>query len=199
MPAGINLTDLFNTAARAIQSNQVQLNRADSINGNHGDHMVEIFDVITQAMREKKTADAPAQLEYAAQLLRQRSASGSAKVIANGLAQEANQVTGNAIPLESALSVLQTLLNGGKSETGSTAPGLASGVVGAEGGKPKGVDWLGVGLNLLKASKEAGIDFGALAQSLVSGTEMGKSEHRSQSGQLITNAILKTLFSDSKM
>jgi len=66
---------------------------------------------LAEAMREKKTADAPAQLEYAAQLLRQRSASGSAKVIANGLAQAANQVTGNAIPLESTLSSVSCKLS----------------------------------------------------------------------------------------
>jgi hypothetical protein len=202
MPEGINLLELFSTAGKALQNNQSKLNQADSYNHNHGDNMVQIFDVITQAMKEKKTADAPTQLEYAAQLLRQKSNSGSANVLANGLAQAAQQVTGKTIPLEGALGLLQTVLNGGKAETKSADPAdllgsLLSGGESSANEKEKETDWLGLGLSLLKTSKDAGIDLGALAQSLVSGTEMGKSEHRSQSGNIVANAILKMLTGSS--
>ena len=53
--------------------------------------MGEVFDVISQAMKEKKTADPADQLEYAAQLLRSKTASGSGTVYANGLETAAKQ------------------------------------------------------------------------------------------------------------
>ena len=68
-------------------------------------------------------------------------------------------------------------------------------MAGGDKAKQGGTDWLSVGMNLLQASKDAGIDLGTVAQSLVAGTEMGKSEHRAQSGQMITSAVLQTLLS----
>lgn len=218
MPEGINLLDLFNTASKAIQQNKESLNKADSYNGNHGDNMVEIFDVITQAMKEKKSADAPTQLEYAAQLLRNKSQSGSANVFANGLAEAAKEVTGGGkLDLGSALGVLTTVLNGGQGGSNASASSdllgsLVSGLAGGDSGsalgslvssltggdsekKDDGPDWLSLGMNLLQGAQASGLDLGELASSLVSGTEMGKSEHRSQSGQLITNAVLQMLMS----
>lgn len=200
MPEGINLADLFSQATQVIQANKSKLNQADSYNGNHGDNMVEILDVITKALNAKKDTKPATQLNYAAKQLRKTSASGSSTVYANGLAKAAKEVSGKTISLEGALGVLQTILNGGKAEAKSDLAGdllgsLVAGTTGSKAETQKGTDWLKVGLDLLKASKDAGIDLGALAQSLVSGTEMGKSEHRSQSGQLVTNAILKKLLS----
>jgi len=205
MPEGINLLDLFNTASQAIQQNKDQLNKADNYNGNHGDNMVEIFEVITQAMKEKKSADAPTQLEYAADLLRKKTNSGSANVLAGGLAQAAKEVTGKDLDLGSALGVLTTVLNGGQGGSNATASSdllgsLVSGLVGGgeskSSSKQEGPDWLSLGMNLLQGAQASGLDLGELASSLVSGTEMGKSEHRSQSGQLITNAVLQMLMSN---
>ena len=134
MPEGINLLDLFNTAAKAVQQNKDQLNKADAYNGNHGDNMVQIFDVITQAMKEKQSADAPTQLEYAAQLLRKKTNSGSANVFADGLAQAAQQVMGKNVSVESALGVLQTVLNGGKGDASANVAGDLLGVAGFRDG-----------------------------------------------------------------
>ncbi|MCW5875449.1 MAG: hypothetical protein KIS85_01085 [Anaerolineales bacterium] len=214
----IDLLDLFGVAAQAIQQNRTQLNKADTYNGNHGDNMAEIMEVVQQAMREKKNADVPSQLEYAAQLVRQKSNSGSANVLAGGLAQAAqqflggqtqNKSKGSGIPMDLALSLLMTILNGGnKSQSsgsqdlvGSLLGSLVTGMSGSQ--KPAasskqggGADLLSMGLDLLQASQEAGIDVGQLAQTLVSGTEMGKSDHRAQSGQLIANAALKMLMAN---
>lgn len=202
MPEGINLIDLFSTAAGALQQNRKELNKADTYNHNHGDNMVEIFDVITQAMKAKKNADAPTQLEYAAQLLRQKANSGSASAYAQGLAQAAQQVTGKEVSLTGALDLLQTLMNGGKSD-GKTAQttdllgSLLGGLVGGEDGKVDLGDMLNLGLGMLQDNKDSkgGLDLGNIAKALVSNTEMSKTEHRSESAQVLTNAVLQMLTS----
>lgn len=200
MPEGINLLDLFSTAASALQDNRKELNKADSYNHNHGDNMVEIFDVITQAMKEKKNADAPSQLEYAAQLLRQKSNSGSATAYAQGLAQAAQQITGKEVSLTGALDLLQTVMNSGKGngETQGKSDLLSSllgGLAGGEDGKLDLGDMLKLGMGALQGAKDSGLDLGDLAKGLVSTTEMAKSEHRSESAQVLTNAVLQMLAS----
>lgn len=77
----IDLFSLFKQVSKSVKQNKTTLNKADSYNHDHGDNMVEIFDVITQAMKEKKSADPADQLEYAAQLLRNKTSSGSSTVM----------------------------------------------------------------------------------------------------------------------
>ena len=50
----IDLFSMFNQVTKAMQESKQSLNDADTYNHDHGDHMVEIFEVITQAMKEKK-------------------------------------------------------------------------------------------------------------------------------------------------
>jgi len=66
----IDLFSLFNQVSKTMEKSRTSLNKADTYNHDHGDHMVEIFEVITRAMKEKKNADPAAQLEYAADILR---------------------------------------------------------------------------------------------------------------------------------
>lgn len=201
MPEGINLLDLFSTAASALQDNRKELNKADSYNHNHGDNMVEIFGVITQAMKEKKDADAPSQLEYAAQLLRQKSNSGSASAYAQGLAQAAQQITGKELSLSGALDLLQTVMNSGKTDgktngqSGDLLGSLLGGLAGGDDGKFDLGDALNLGLGALQGAKDSGLELGDLAKALVSRTEMSKTEHRSESAQVLTNAVLQMLAS----
>ncbi len=209
----VNFIDLFSAATDALQQSRTQLNKADTYNGNHGDNMVQIMEVVQQAMREKKNADLPSQLEYAADLVRQKSQSGSANVLAGGLAQAAKQALGektDGIPIELALNLLMTILNGGQKSSASSGQDLAgsllgtlvSGLAGSQKStastssqQGNGPDWLSLGLDLLQSSQDAGLDLGQMAKTLVSGTEMGKSDHRAQSGELIANAALKMLMS----
>ena len=93
----ISLLDLFSKVSNTMQKNQKQLNEADTYNHDHGDHMVEIFDVITQAMKEKSSADPADQLEYAAQLLRKKASSGSGDLYAEGLKNAAEKITGKEL------------------------------------------------------------------------------------------------------
>lgn len=108
---GIDLVQLFQTVTGALAQNKEVLNQADEYNHNHGDNMVEIFEVITQAMKERQDLPPADQLEYAAQLLRQRARSGSAQVYAEGLRNAARTVQGAPqITPDKALQMVQALL-----------------------------------------------------------------------------------------
>lgn len=117
-PTNINLTKLFGAVTKSLTSQRKTLNQADTYNNDHGDHMVEIFEVITQAMKEKQKADPADQLAYASEILRRRQ-SGSAQVYANGLAQASQQFQGKAITTDNAGMLLQTLLGGGQAPAAS--------------------------------------------------------------------------------
>ncbi len=106
----IDLSSLFGQVTKSLKKSQTSLNQADTYNHDHGDHMVEIFDVITQAMKERKNAEPADQLEYAAQILRKKTTSGSGTVYANGLEQAAKQVLGKELNLGTILSIIQTLM-----------------------------------------------------------------------------------------
>jgi hypothetical protein len=110
MADSLDLAKLFSSATKALSKQQNQLNQADTYNHDHGDNMVEIFQVITQAMRAKKGAEPADQLAYASQLLRQKTQSGSSKIYAQGLAQAAQQFQGQSLNTGNVGQLIQTLL-----------------------------------------------------------------------------------------
>lgn len=124
-PNSVDLVKLFGAVANTLSQNQSALNNADSYNHDHGDNMVQTFEVITQAMKEKKNASAADQLEYAAQILRSKSGSGSSQIYAEGLANAASQFTGQkTITTDNAMQLVQTLLGAANSMTqGSNSTG----------------------------------------------------------------------------
>lgn len=122
----IDLSALFGTVAKTMAQNQSQLNSADTYNHDHGDNMVQIFEVITQAMKEKQSASPADQLAYASQLLRAKSQSGSAQLYAEGLSDAATQFQGaKSINTNTAMTLIQTLL--GSQGSVSTSSGGGSG------------------------------------------------------------------------
>ena len=220
----IDLSSLFGQVAETLKTNKNELNQADTYNHDHGDHMVEIFDVITQAMKEKKNAEPADQLEYAADLLRSKSKSGSGVIYAKGLNQAAKQVSGKSLDAGGVLSMLQTILSGGEtvpSQQGASGDMLGSllgGLMGGSGSSGGGIDLgsllggstsgsddgiglddlLGAGMNYMAAKQSGKSDLEALTGALVSGTQMAQSPHRAQSSELVTSTLLKALTSMMK-
>ena len=122
----INLAKLFSTVAGTLSEQKDTLNKADSYNHDHGDNMVEIFTVISQAMQAKRTASPADQLEYASQLLRQKQ-SGSAQVYAQGLSQASRQFQGTKkVTPDNAMTLIQSLMGGGQAATTPSTPGLGN-------------------------------------------------------------------------
>jgi len=134
----IDLGKLFGSVAKTLVQNQTQLNSADTYNHDHGDNMVQIFEVITQAMKEKQNASPADQLAYASQLLRAKSQSGSAQLYAEGLSDAASQFQGaKSINPDTAMTLIQTLLGaqGSVSTSGGSGDVLGSllgGLMGAQ-------------------------------------------------------------------
>jgi hypothetical protein len=217
--AQIDLLSLFKQATKSVKQNQASLNEADPYNHDHGDNMVEVFDVISQAMKEKKTADPADQLEYAAQLLRSKTASGSGTVYANGLEQAAKQIFGKDLNVGTIMTIIQSLMGSVQqpaqqaNQTNQAAGGDilgslmgqllgGSGSTGASGNAAgQGLDLtdlLGAGMNYMAAKKSGKSDVEALTGALMSGSTMSQTPYRAQSGEVVTSALLNALTSMMK-
>jgi hypothetical protein len=120
----INLAKLFKTVAGTLAEQKTTLNQADTYNHDHGDNMVDIFNVMAQAMQTKKSASPADQMAYASQLLRQKQ-SGSAQVYAQGLSQASREFQGTKkVTPDNAITLIQALMGGGQASTTPTQSGM---------------------------------------------------------------------------
>lgn len=158
----IDLFSLFNQVTKTVKDNKTSLNEADSYNHDHGDHMVQIFEVITKAVKEKKDADPADQLEYAASLLREQAKSGSGKLYAQGLNEAAKTMVGKDLNAGSIMSMVQTILGAG--EAPANKPAVSGDMLGSLLGSLTGG-------GKTDANNDGGMDLGGLLGSLTgSGT-----------------------------
>jgi hypothetical protein len=170
----INLLQLFQAAAGALQQNQSTLNTADSYNHDHGDNMVNTFDTIVQALQQKQDAKPAAQLKYISQQLEQKSTSGSGKTYAQGFSQAAKKFKGTGITLENILPLLQLILGGGQASSGA---GSSTDIIGSILGGLLG------GQNASSSQSGQGIDLGGLLGGILGGGQ-SSSTQSSQGGGL---------------
>lgn len=266
----VDLAKMFKAATKTLAANQASLNQADQYNHNHGDNMVEIFQTISKAVTAKKAAPASEQLEYASQLVAQKSSSGSAKAYSAGLERAAQQFQGRSINPQSAVELISALMGAGtpQQQPASPAAGLLGGLLGGSdqgqgggagdllgsllgggssqpqgnaagdllgsllggstpsGGSSSGSgdmlgsligglmggqtqqqsssgldtgDLINIGMQLFQAyqgssgkpSSQGGGVAGQLLETLLSGSSMGSSSHRKESGMLVADALLK--------
>jgi hypothetical protein len=201
----VDLANVFGTVASTLASNREALNNADSYNHDHGDNMVEVFEVVAQAMKAKQNASAADQLAYAAELLRQKQ-SGSAKYYAGGLAQAAQKYEGKKITSSNAMDLIQTLLGGGVQSSAGTStsqPDLLGSLLGGLGGTGQstssgqtGLDigsLLNAGMSYMSAKQRGETDASALMGALTTATSGGNTPYRAQSGALIANTLMQAL------
>jgi hypothetical protein len=214
--SSIDLAKLFGTVAKTMVQNQSSLNAADDYNHNHGDNMVEVFDVITKAMKEKSTATPAQQLAYASQLLQQKTTSGSGQLYAENLKDASAQLgTAKKVTPDNAMTILQTLLGASgtipaqsQSQGGSLGGDLLGSLLGgATGTAPgstgsAGEDLLGSLLGGLtgagtgagsQSGQQQGIDIGQLLNAGMTFAQAKKS------GKSNLDAILNAVVSSSKM
>jgi hypothetical protein len=198
----VDLAKLFSFASKVLAQNQDTLNQSDTYNHNHGDNMVEVFQVITQAMKEKKGASSADQLEYAAQLLRQQTQSGSGQAYASGLERAAEAFTGKSVTKQNVGTLIQSLFGaqqvspqsvGGGDLLGNLLSGLAGG--GQQQGGSQNIDagdLLNAGLSYLSAKQAGKGDLEALMGAVVGNSTIGQGG-RAESGALIANALMAAL------
>lgn len=218
---GTDLSALFNVAAQALAANQSSLNQADVENQNHGDNMVQAFNMISQAMASQRGAPPATQLQHASEYLAQNATSGSGQIYAQGLAQAAQQFQGQkAVTPDNAMLLIQSLLGGGQASAPQAGGDLLGSLLGGSQSSAQGADLLGTllggGQNAQPdgSEQQAGIDVGDLLNAgmtfmnakqqgqdnlqaaltaLMSAGPMAQKPHRQESGQLVANALLQAI------
>lgn len=142
---GTDLSALFNVAAQALAANQTSLNQADTENQNHGDNMVQTFNMIAQSMANQRGTAPSKQLKQASQYLAEHANSGSGQAYAQGLAQAAQQFKGQkAVTPDNAMMLIQALLGGGQAPAEQAGGDLLGALLGGQQStEPTGADLLG--------------------------------------------------------
>jgi hypothetical protein len=212
---GTDLSGMFNVAAQALAANQTSLNQADSENQNHGDNMVQVFNMIAQSMAGERGTAPAQQLQHASQILSQNANSGSAHVYAQGLAQAAQQFQGQkAVTPDNALLLIQSLLGGGQQpamqggadmlgslmgtqqSTPQPTGDLLGSLMGGQQGQSEGLDMgdlLNAGMAFMNAKQQGQDNLQAALSALMAAGPMAQKPHRQQSGQLVANALLQAI------
>ena len=199
MSSKVDLVKLFSTVAETMVENQTTLNKADEYNQDHGDHMVEIFEMITGAIQEAPKNDLSSGLSKASELLTGKK-SGSADMYAKGLAQAAEYFKGQDLDASQLIPLLQTMLGGGEASVSQGAGGLLDSLVGSFGGEDglHLADILSAGAEFLESKQEGDSNLEAAMDAVISSSKMGESPHRAQSSKLVADVLLQTLMSGMK-
>ncbi len=194
MSSNVDLVKLFSTVAETLVENQSSLNKADEYNQDHGDHMVDIFQMITGAVQEAPQNNLSSGLAKASKMLVEKP-SGSAAVYAKGLSQAADYFQDQDLDANSILPLVQTLLGGGEASVSKGAGGLLGSLAGSIGGGD-GLDLgdiLSAGASFMKSKEEGDSTLEAAIDAVISSSKMGETPHRAQSSKLVADTLLQTL------
>ncbi len=216
----VDLPGLFQAVLAVLQEHRLELNQADSLNQNHGDHMLAVFQAAVQAAREKQGAGLDESMDYAAGLLRQLPQNGSAQVYARGLGALAGQFRQRGLGLDELVPYARHALRSqaaGTSSEGAPAQedgsprggeilkALASALSAWErleadpAGPPGDLDMgalLGMGMAYLQAKQMGGSRLETLAEAMVLASPLGRLPHRAQSGRLVFQTLLREMARD---
>ncbi len=118
----VSLADVFDSVVNQLRNDRQHLNDLDRNNGNanHGDNMVNNFELVANTLRNTSGEDAGTQLRRAADVLQQQGQGATANIYAQGLREASQQLAGRAgIGIEDLLPFLQGLLGGVQRQTGA--------------------------------------------------------------------------------
>jgi hypothetical protein len=208
------LAPLFQAVGDVLRQNQAALNQADAYNGDHGDHMVEVFEIAVQAAQEKQESGLSEAMRYAGALLEQQAGNGSAQTYARGLKQLAEQFQRYGVTLDDLVIYTRGALIETKdgqqnaaaevqqAKSGDVLKALMAGLAGwgqAERGAPPSGSPLDMGalfefgMAYLQAKQRGGSRLEVLADAAVSVSPLGSVPHRYQSGKLAVQAFLEAM------
>ena len=198
----------FDRVTERLKKERSALNQSDSLNGNHGDHMIAIFQIASQAARQIVDSDLASSMELASQMLMQLEDNASAQLYAQGLQQFAVQFRQHAIGFQDLENYIQTTLDDEKQawsknpRSGDVLKALISGLAGwksagqTEEGARAGIDMgylFDLGVAYLQAKQSAASKVEALAETAISVSPLGKSPYRTRSGKLVILTLLQSL------
>jgi hypothetical protein len=203
MAQNIDLNSIFQMVTQQLSQKKDDLNQADTYNHNHGDHMVQIFQLVQEAVEKRTDKPASDQLAYASQVVKEQAHSGSAELYADGLSKAANNLTGKDLNPDSISLLVKGLLNveppeastqqqqGGNGLLGSLLSSLTGQDSSEESDQQIGFDeLLRAGLAFYQSKQDGETNTEAIMDALMAASPMGQSAHRSQSGSLVAQTIM---------
>ncbi len=202
MAGNIDLGQIFQTVTSALSSQQSNLNESDGYNHDHGDHMVQIFDLIQSAVAKKSDKPVADQLAYASKVVEKEATSGSGKLYAEGLAKAASNFKDTNLNVDNIGTLVQSLMGvsqppqGTSQDNGNVLGSLLSGLTGnqdnAKSDNSLGLDdILRAGMSFYQ-SKQGGQSNGeAIMGALMAASPMGQSAHRTESGSIVASTIMQ--------
>jgi len=210
-----SLAVVFAAVQAALEEHRQQLNQEDVINGNHGDHMVEIFLLASQAAKSDSENDLGGAMIAAAKALENCPNNGSAEVYAHGLRQMGEQMRRGEVTLSELAAMLEKALepDEGGNATKNSAPhegqdrnsgaalkALLAGLAGwnqaaaghtvAEAPLDLGA-MFEFGMALLQAKQRHQRRSDVLADAAVSASPLKAVPHRQKSGMIAMRALLE--------
>jgi hypothetical protein len=203
-----SLASLFEIVAERLKQDRSDLNQSDTLNANHGDHMIAIFQVASQAALQMSDNDLAAAMDLAASKLGQIDDNASAQLYALGLQQFSNQFRKQAINFDDLVTYIHSALaedkqSGPKNpKAGDVLKALVSGLAGWQSAsqneaEPKREMDMGylfdLGVIYLQAKQRTANKVEALAETAVSVSPLGKTPYRAQSGKLVILTLLKAM------
>ena len=203
MAEKLDLSTIFNAVTSQLSQKKDALNEADTYNHDHGDHMVQIFDLIQGAVAKKSDEPLEAQLDYARKVVEEKAQSGSGKLYAEGLSRAAESLSGSNLNVDGIGTLVKSLLGAESASQQAEQKQQSSGVFGSllsnlTGGSKTsdedqglGVDeLLRAGLSFYQSKQEGDSNTEALMDALLAASPMGQSAHRKQSGSIVASTIM---------
>lgn len=210
MASKLELGSIFQSVTEQLAQNKDSLNAADSYNHNHGDHMVQIFNLVQNAVQEKSDQPVEEQLKYASQVVGQNADSGSATLYAQGFAKAAENMRGKELS-PSAMSALLTGLLGADKPTPTTQTSQKKSLFGtllsslfgrqtsSQADQGFGLDdLLQAGMAIYQSQQDSGNSTQSALEALLSASPMGQSDHRKESGSIVASTIMNFVKSLNK-
>ncbi len=129
----LDMIELFSGALQALKDQRERLNQADATNGNHGDHMVAIFEVAVQAARAEQAAltgqrsgvqgvGISAAMLQASRQLENLENNDSARLYGRGLALLAQRLQERTLELDDLAAYASSLLSAKEDQTETKPP-----------------------------------------------------------------------------
>ncbi len=214
---GTQLAPIFRAVEATLIENRAALNQADAYNGNHGDHMVAIFDLATRSAQEaddQGLAEAGTEfseaMAYAGRKLAQLEDNDSAQVYARGLKCVAGQLGERGITLDELVAYVNAVLSGDEGGApergGEILKALVTGIAAwsrqetgetAQGGALNMGALFDFGIAYLGAKQRGGSRIEVLADAAASVSPLARVPHRLESGKLVMGALLEALKSQA--
>jgi hypothetical protein len=211
------LAPIFASIGEKLAEKRAYFNQIDDLNGNHGDHMVAIFDTATRAVDQKSGQflseglqtggqELAGLMDYAGGELARLENNDSAQVYARGLACVAKQLGQREITLKELADYAAAALSGGEGKkvarSGEVLKALVAGIAAwnrLETGAPEQDSALNMGalfdfgIAYMGAKGRGGSRIDVIADAAASVSPLGKVPYRLESGKLAISALLRAL------